>query len=192
MHAYMDAASVARGRSLKRWNALTALFCGGIPATLFFLFGHRAAWWVWPVGFVLGVVWGNAFEYAYHRWLLHLPRSSFGMRHLLHHSSVGRPNEPEHVTLGGSPFWIVVLFVVNGVPAALIELAAHTGAAPGLFLGFIAYMITTEAVHWRIHMNEALPWFMDGARAFHLAHHDYPDRNYSVFLPIFDVLLGTR
>ncbi len=191
MHGYFDATSLARGQSLKFWNAVTACLCGGIPAVLYARFGHHGAWWLWPVGLVAGFLWGNAFEYAYHRWLLHLPRSSFGMRHLLHHSTVGEPNEPEHVTLGGSPFWIVVLFLVNGIPATLIESFAHTGAAAGLFLGFVAYVIVVEDVHWRIHVGAWMPRFLEPARRFHLVHHDYADQNFSVFLPIFDKLLRT-
>jgi hypothetical protein len=59
-----------------------------------------------------GLLWASGFEYAYHRFLLHLPGTFFAGRHLEHHASVGTLNEAEHVNLGNSPILVVVLLLV--------------------------------------------------------------------------------
>ncbi len=184
-----DPHSYAVGRTLKRWNALTAILCGGIPAlACAYLLPHPAAI---VIGFVLGVLWANFFEYGYHRWILHWPESGAFERHGLHHSSVGRPNEPEHLPLGGSPKLVALLFLVNGTPVVLADAWLHIGFSGGMLAGFVVYTILSEDIHWRFHMNERVPWFLEPARVHHLLHHDRPHGNYSVFLPIFDKLFGT-
>jgi len=184
-----DPRSYAFGRTLKKWNALTALLCGGVPAVVL-------AHYVWnpaamAVGVVVGLLWSNFFEYAYHRWILHWPETDAFERHALHHSSVGRPNEPEHLPLGGSPKLVAMLFLINGAPVFLFDLWLRVGFASGIFIGFAIYTILSEDIHWRFHMNEWVPWFLEPARSHHLLHHDRPRGNYSVFLPLFDKLFGT-
>jgi hypothetical protein len=148
-------------------------------------------WVRWAVGFLTGLVWANAFEYAYHRWLLHWPRSSLGHGHLLHHSTVGAPNEPEHVTLGSHPLAVVALFVINGVPLVAIDLFLKTGVSAGIFLGWMVYFIVLEEVHWRIHLSDSVPGILRAAHDYHIAHHDRPNSRYNVFLPICDYLMGS-
>src|SRR6266705_2525157 len=99
------AAALITGRSLKRKNAITALLCGAFPGMIAgsFLHPSRVAW---ALGILIGMLWSNAFEYFYHRYMLHWPQSSFGQGHLLHHRTLGAPQEPEHVTFGNSP-WLV-------------------------------------------------------------------------------------
>ncbi len=103
------ATAIARGRAIKRVNALTAVLCGGLPAlALGILFPTGPAKWF--VGFVAGLLWASLFEFAYHRFLLHLPGTFFARRHLEHHATVGTPTEAEHVNLGSSPIWVVAFF----------------------------------------------------------------------------------
>jgi hypothetical protein len=185
-----SARAVALGRSIKRINALTALLCGGLPAAALALFLSNSPG-RWLIGFFVGLLWANAFEYVYHRFLLHLPTSFFGQRHLLHHASVGTPTEAEHVNLGGSPIWVVFLFASNGLPVLLAELLFRFGLAQGIFLGFAAYFIAVEEIHWRIHLGEWLPRFLDGARRHHFAHHDRADQRFNIFLPLFDWLFSS-
>ena len=184
-----DPVSYALGKKLKHYNAMTAVACG-VPAAV-----ALAAWMPRPLpialGFVVGFLYANFFEYVYHRWILHWPKTDAFERHGLHHSSVGRPNEPEHLPLGGSPKLVAMLFLFNGTPVLIADFVLRVGFAAGAMLAFTAYTILSEDVHWRIHMNEWVPWFMHGARAHHLLHHDRPHGNYSVFLPIFDKLFGT-
>ena len=184
------AAALAKGRKLKRNNALTALACGALPGILI------ARWWVHPsllsslVGLLIGLLWANAFEYFYHRYLLHLPKSSFGREHLLHHSTLGQPEEPEHVTFGSSPLYLMILFATNGVLALAIGWLTQAVIAPGILSGFSLYFVMVEEIHWRIHMGERLPGFMDSVREYHMAHHDIPDGRFNVFFPVFDYVFG--
>ncbi len=184
-----DPTSYALGRRLKRWNALTAVACGVPPAI-------ALAWWMprpipIAIGFVLGMLYANFFEYAYHRWVLHWPDTEAFERHGLHHSSVGRPNEPEHLPLGGSPKLVALLFLTNGGPVVIADALLRVGFASGALLGFVAYTVLSEDIHWRFHMGEWIPWFLRGARDHHLLHHDRPRGNYAVFFPLFDKLFGT-
>jgi hypothetical protein len=182
--------AVVRGREIKKWNALTAAACGGLPAVLFFVLLPTTPLG-WVLGFVFGLIWANWFEYAYHRYLLHWPGTLFAKEHLRHHMSVNTPSEAEHLNLGGSPLWVVLLFVINGSPLVLIDRLLHLGTASGLFAAFTVYFIVVEEVHWRLHLGEWLPPICDPARAYHLAHHERPNSRYNIFLPLWDLLLGS-
>jgi fatty acid hydroxylase family protein len=185
----IKATAIARGRAIKGVNAWTAVLCGGLPAlALGLLFPPGPPRWL--AGFVVGLLWASLFEYAYHRFLLHLPGTFFARRHLEHHASVGTPTEAEHVNFGSSPIWIVALFVINGIPVVSADLLFGLRIAPGMLLAFTVYFITTEEFHWRIHLGEWLPPGFHAARAYHLAHHARPDARFNIFLPLWDVLLG--
>jgi sterol desaturase/sphingolipid hydroxylase (fatty acid hydroxylase superfamily) len=128
--------AIRHGQSKKRNNALAALVCGALPAALIALQFHPD-WQVWVIGLALGLVWGNAFEYAYHRFLLHRPRTQHGAAHHEHHAQLGTPTEAEFVALISSPLNIVLLFVINGVPAFLISfLLGQQGILCGVFIGW--------------------------------------------------------
>lgn len=186
--------AVRHGGDKKRKNAIVALLCGVVPALLVSLRAHSSAaasgqFWL---GLILGLIWGNAFEYVYHRWLLHRPRSPLGTAHHEHHAQIGTTEEAEHVALISSPVNVILLFIINGVPAFLI--ASLVGLWPGLsgvFMGWGVYVIVTEEIHWRIHMNGWLPAGLRFARAYHMSHHGIPTSRYNVFLPLFDFLLGS-
>jgi Fatty acid hydroxylase superfamily len=183
-------AAIAQGRTTKRSNAFTAVLCGGLPAIALGI-PFPASPGKWLAGFIAGLLWANWFEYAYHRFLLHLPRTFFARRHLNHHISVGTPTEAEHLNFGSSPIWIFLLFAANGIPAVVVELMSGVRIVPGVLVAFAVYFITVEEIHWRIHMGEWLPRSFDGARAFHLAHHARPDARFNIFLPVWDALLGS-
>lgn len=182
--------AVRHGRSKKRNNAVVALLSGGIPAAVLCLY-FPFSWQRWVLGLCIGLLWGNAFEYAYHRWLLHRPRSEFGKGHLEHHANVGSIEEAEHVSLGKSPLHIFFLFAVNGILVIVADFLLNLRFAGGIFVGWSAYLITAEEIHWRIHLGGWLPRGLRFARAYHMSHHDIPNANYSVFLPLFDFLCRT-
>jgi Fatty acid hydroxylase superfamily len=176
-------------RRVRFWNAVTAAFCGVLPA-LVLIRAYPSRWHLLLVGFLIGLVWSNGFEYAYHRWILHWPKGALGKGHLLHHATLGTPYEPEHVTFGSSPFAVAMIFVVNGIPLILLDRAFDLRLAAGMLIGFAGYFIITEEVHWRIHLGGWLPPGLSAARDYHLKHHDRPDARFNVFLPIFDLLFG--
>jgi Fatty acid hydroxylase len=183
----VDAVEV--GRRKKRDNALVAILCGVVPAVILDFY-FPANWVRWLVGFTVGLIWGNAFEYAYHRWLLHQPRSIFARGHLEHHRTVGSPDQAEHINFGRSPLNVVALFVGNGIVLLALGVSFHLRIAPGVLLGWAAYLIALEEVHWRLHMDEWVPPGLRFARSYHLSHHDIPNTRYNVFFPLFDFLFG--
>ncbi len=181
--------AIANGRATKRANAVAAIVCGALPGVII------AAFWPpsparWVIGLILGLLYANWFEYAYHRYLLHKPKTSFAKEHLRHHMSVGMPEEPEHVNLGRSPLSVALMFVVNSPAVLILGLLLGWQITPGMLVGFSVYFLITEEIHWRMHMHEWLPRWLDAPRRFHLAHHDVPDSRFSIFLPIWDFILG--
>jgi len=189
--------AVRRGRDKKRKNAIAALLCGVVPAVLLSVYSGSAASGKlrllgFMFGLIVGLIWGDAFEYVYHRWLLHRPRSPLGTEHHQHHVQIGTPEQAEHVALISSPLNILLLFGINGVPAFLVASRMGLGGILcGVFIGWTVYLIVTEEIHWRIHMNGWLPPGLRFARAYHLCHHDIPNSRYNVFLPLFDLLFGS-
>jgi hypothetical protein len=184
------ATAIAHGRAIKKKNALTALVCGGVPAAILAaLFPNQAGRWV--IGFLVGLLWANGFEYVYHRCLLHLPRSFLGRRHLGHHMAVGSLTEAEHVNLGGSPLWVALLFILNGVPVITLDLLFGLGVASGMLVAFSLYVVVVEEIHWRIHLGEWLPPGLRFARSHHFAHHERSNERFNIFLPLFDWFFGS-
>src|SRR6059036_639411 len=141
--------SLNGARRVRFWNAVTAAFCGVLPA-LVLIRAYPARWRLLLAGFLIGLVWSNGFEYAYHRWILHWPKGTLGKGHLLHHSTLGTPYDPEHVTFGSSPLAVAMIFVVNGIPVILLDRAFNLRIAAGMLIGFAVYFIITEEVHWRM------------------------------------------
>ena len=185
--------AVQNGLGKKRANAIAAVLCGALPAIVLGFWFLPGGWEkVWFFGITVGLIWGNGFEYVYHRWLLHQPRTLLGVGHREHHARTGTPDEAEHVALISSPLNVVLLFVINAVPAFLIAtLVGFREVLSGIFVGWAAYLIITEEIHWRIHMKEWLPVGLRSARAYHMSHHALPNGRYNVFFPLFDLLFGS-
>ena len=183
-------AALSRSKTTKRLNAVAAILCG-VASAVPLAFALPSGPGRYLVGFLVGIVWANGFEYAYHRFLLHLPGSFLARYHLQHHAVTGTPAEAEHVSFGSSPSWVVALFAVNGAPVVAADWLGRFGIAPDVLAAFSLYYVTLEEIHWRIHLGEWLPRTLRFARAHHLAHHDHPDRRFNVFLPAFDWLVET-
>jgi hypothetical protein len=183
--------AVRHGRDKKRNNAIAAVLCGALPAVGLSFYSSASSWGIWFIGVIVGLIWGNAFEYVYHRWLLHESRGSLGAGHREHHAQIGTPVQAEHVALISSPLNIALLFLINGVPAFLMTfLIGFRGVLSSIFIGWTVYVIMTEEVHWRIHMDGWLPPGLRFARAYHMSHHARPNSRYNVFVPLFDFLFG--
>src|SRR5215472_4152485 len=188
--ADITTASIARGRAVKKANALTACLCGALPGIALGILQPSGVG-KWLIGFISGFMWANAFEYLYHRFLLHLPKTFFAQQHLEHHASVGTPTEAEHVNFGSSALWVAAIFVINGVPIAAVNFLLGFDVTPGILLAFSVYFIAVEEIHWRIHLGEWLPPRLCRARAYHLEHHLCPNARFNIFLPLCDALLGS-
>jgi hypothetical protein len=63
--------AVRHGCEKKRNNAIAAALCGALPALALSFYFSSIAWRTWLFGLIVGLTWGNALEYLYHRWLLH-------------------------------------------------------------------------------------------------------------------------
>jgi sterol desaturase/sphingolipid hydroxylase (fatty acid hydroxylase superfamily) len=186
----IDTAALERGRAINIRNAIVATLCGcGPAAVLAYLRPPQPM--MWTIGLVAGFIWANFFEYALHRWIMHVPGSYAFDGHLLHHASIGMPHEPLHVNLGGKAIYVVLMFVGNGAPVVIADWLLRWGFAPGVLVSFSLYFILTEEIHWRFHMGGWLPRWLDRARARHMAHHDRPDRDYAIFWALFDHVFGT-
>ena len=185
-----SANALEHARKLKRNNALTAFLCGALPAALLAVYNPPNSM-QWLLAIAVGLVWANGFEYFYHRFLLHRTRGRLGKGHILHHITSGKEEEVEHLTFGESPLYVAILFASNGLPVAVADLAWGFALAPGILLGFTAYFVAVEEIHWRIHLGGWLPAGLRAARSYHLDHHDIPEGRYNVFCPFFDFLLGT-
>ncbi len=151
-----DPVARRRGRAINDRNAITAALCGAVPAAIF-------AWQelptaaMWAAGLGIGFIWANGFEYAFHRWPLHWPGTWTGDGHLLHHASLGQPNEPLYVNLAGKPLLVAAMFAANIWPFALADYVFRLNLVPGVLLSFALYFILTEEIHWRFHMGGWLP-----------------------------------
>jgi hypothetical protein len=138
----------------------------------------------------LGFVWCLFFEYLYHRWFQHRPGTIFADKHHLHHATYRRENEEEHLNFGGHPIYVALLFVVNGAPLVAVDLIFHTRWFPPAMLIFVGYVIVMEDIHYRIHTGLWVPFNL-GVKHHH-GHHTMPPKNFNVFIPLFDYLLGTK
>jgi len=183
-------AEIARARRVKRVNAVTALLAGSLLAALVFGLVHFDEREIDPprllAGFLIGLLYANAFEYVLHRFFLHWGEGFLVQRHGLHHDTAGVPEEPRYVNFATSPWVVVLVFVLNAVPVLALELFLHAGLAAGIFAGFTLYFIAYEEIHWRFHLGGWLPAWLRAARTHHMLHHGGFEGRYNVFLPIFD------
>lgn len=135
------------------------------------------------LGVLAGIAWSTFFEYAYHRWVLHNPKSRLFQKHADHHTHVGQVDEPEHTTFGGGVLPTIALFTLNTIPILWLK------AWPAVLVGYVCYFLLLEAVHWRIHLGTG--WVPKWAQRQHDLHHDQADQRYAVFLPFWDWIFGT-
>jgi hypothetical protein len=185
----IDSSILASGLAVKRRNALTATIFGGLLAALSIeAFSFKLPGFL--VGIPLGLLYANAFEYFFHRFLLHPPGHTLAKYHMLHHSTWGTPDEPLYVNFAKNPLVVVLLFTLHAAPIIALEYVLRTGLAPGMMVGFVVYFVAYEEIHWRIHFGGWLPFWLESARRHHLMHHAAAEERFNVFLPVFDWLFG--
>lgn len=137
-------------------------------------------------GCLVGLVWSNWIEYAYHRWAMHWPTlyPPAAMKHTLHHAA---PSDPAHITMKVG-FWGSI-FAINSLLFVLLDYVFHLRILTGVVVAFLIYMVVGVEVHLRIHDGR---WVPEPWRAHHLSHHVRPRKNFNIFLPLFDWLLASR
>ena len=172
--------AIAEGRRKILRSQATALVLGGV------LLGSGVfAWDRWPLGLLVGLIYGNAFEYLTHRTLLHGTRGYLHQGHERHHESWGRWDEALYVRFG-PPVAVVLLFVGSSLPLVLLD-RLGAGIGGGAVVAFVLYYVLYEEIHWRIHLGY-LPTWLAGLRRHHFAHHKGDPGKYNVLAPIFDRL----
>ena len=185
----IDPTILAKGFAVKRRNALTATIFGGLLAAfLVEAFSFKPAGFL--IGIPLGLLYSNAFEYFFHRFLLHPPGRTLAKYHMLHHSTWGTPDEPLYANFAKNPLIVVLLFIIHAIPIVALEYVLRAGMAPGMMVGFVVYFVVYEEIHWRIHFAGWLPSWLEPARQHHQMHHSGAEERFNVFLPLFDWLLG--
>lgn len=185
--ALTDEEAIALGRRMLTRNVGAAILTG---AVLLLLASGLFGWKHWLLGLLAGAVYSNAFEYFYHRVILHQTSGRLYQNHQEHHTSFGKADEALHVSFGCSAGAIVVLILANSVPAVLLDWLAGTGIGAGAVIAFTVYFVLFEEFHWRIHMG-GLPKVFQFMRRHHYAHHTGKRGAFNVFLPLFDKIFLT-
>ncbi len=179
------AAFKAQGLRTKRNNLIAAALSGSILAFLslnFFPYTARGI----LVGLAAGILYANGFEYCLHRFVLHSGRGIFAEQHMVHHSTLNSPEAARYVNFSRNPWGVVALFVANSIPFLLAAWIFRNAWVAGTFIGFAAYYIAFEEIHWRSHMGGWLPRWLRPAARHHLLHHAQDSERFNVFLPLFD------
>jgi Fatty acid hydroxylase len=182
------AATRAQGQRIKRNNLFAALLSGAILVVV------SLRWFpVGPAGFFCGVfagfIYANGFEYYLHRYLLHFGHGFFSLQHDLHHQTWQSPEGARYVNFSCTPWGVVGLFLVNGLPFLAIAWLFGNGWVAGAFVSFTFYYTAFEEIHWRTHMGGWLPGFVKPGARHHLMHHVDDHQRFNVFLPLFDALV---
>lgn len=178
-----------QGLRTKRNNFLAASLSGVLLIWISLrYFPHSAAGVA--LGFVLGFLYANAFEYCLHRFVLHAGRGFFFETHMIHHQTLNAPEAARYVNFSRNPLGVVALFVANAALFLLLAWIFRWGWTAGTFAAFALYYIAFEEIHWRTHMGGRLPNCMRFAARHHLFHHAHENGEYNVFLPICDWTMG--
>ena len=163
-------------------------------------------------GFLVGVVQGSFFEWAFHRYWLHrpwLPKDCFTTHTLVHHQLCKYDDtfhvveEEQHealtfawwggpvlIAIGLAP-WVLLTWGLSALGVGLPYLSFLIAFASASILYYIGY----EGFHYLMH-KPSIP-FIERSRVFlflkrhHRIHHVRMNRNLNVLVPIADLLLGT-
>ena len=160
----------------KRKMAAATLWCM-VPGLLC---GLKLSPIMWLLGLVFAFLHANIFEFFFHK-AYHDPKFFRFQAHAQHHVTQFRENEAEKVALfSGSPLGIMGLLAFNIFPWLFSPIW------PSVLVGFGIYLILTEEIRWRVHLGGG--WIPEAFRRHHLGHHEFPPKNFNVWLPLGDWL----
>lgn len=157
------------------------------------------------LSFVAGVIYCSLFEWTLHRFVMHRPLGFFRYpfrAHALVHHGLFRADASYHLQRdkdkGTVPmaWWNGPLMWLLHVPPVLgLQSLLGVPSAWGFLSALAFYYATYEFLHWCMHIPRARSIERSGLffrlNGHHLLHHRYPNRNFNVVLPLFDLLFGT-
>lgn len=150
------------------------------------------------------IVYGSFFEWYYHRYWMHQPRTpkeAFRGHTIVHHGLYGGSDtyfvkegqHPEHILL--KPYALPAILLTHLPVVLLIDkfLIPHT--AIGAIVACLLYFVVYEYMHWNMHVPrghfvERFGWFQFLRKHHHL-HHRYFQKNFCVLFPLADWIMGT-
>jgi hypothetical protein len=142
-------------------------------------------------------------EYAGHRWLMHRVRIAtalgseylrrLGINHMAKHHK--KPFCHDHDETDDEPLQLAFTAMLPGLLVA-IPLELYDPHVVKLLMAFGAvYALVAWFAHKEMHLDKGR--FYSGFFLFryhkrrHIAHHEHPNKNFNVFLPLFDHVFGT-
>lgn len=131
-------------------------------------------WWA-PAGFAAWTL----VEWLLHRYVFHV---WMRRQHWLHHI---RPS-----AFIAAPGWLTAGLHIIALSAAFTT--GWVGAFAGFELGYLAYIITHDAIHHGAYKVEGSRWTWLGWRAsLHHVHHRGVEANFGVITSYWDLMFGT-
>jgi cyclopropane-fatty-acyl-phospholipid synthase len=127
------------------------------------------------VPFVLGLIGWTIFEYLFHRFILH----NIKTLHQAHHDN------PDGYVAPSSFITLTAFSALYGVLAAL----GTDNMMSGILAGYFIYIIVHDRSHHGHPKHNSVLGYL---KRKHQQHHYLYDKNYSVSMPVWDVLLGTN
>ncbi len=149
------------------------------------------------------IVYGSFFEWYWHRFWMHevrKPTEAFRGHAIVHHGLykgddryfVPKEEHAQHILL--KPYALPAIVVVHLPIVFFIEKHIPHTAIGGITFT-ILYFVIYEYMHWNMHVPrdhfvERFKWF-HFLRQHHKLHHQHPQKNFCVLLPLADAVCGT-
>jgi 4-hydroxysphinganine ceramide fatty acyl 2-hydroxylase len=178
-----------RSQILDKVASSPANYWGGfitdpITAVLFFIWETtilRRSVYVSVAVYFGAIFFVSLVEYLLHRYIFHGPRQNMAQTgHLMHHE------EPR--ALIGTPWLLTqaMWWSIACVAVFLLKIPYALSFMAAFITGYVGYAI----VHHHIHHHSRLRWFKK-LQIHHNIHHRWPNVNYGVTSPLWDIVFGT-
>jgi sterol desaturase/sphingolipid hydroxylase (fatty acid hydroxylase superfamily) len=142
-----------------------------VTAALIALSLWRGASWLWPLAFAVGVLAWTLYEYALHRWVLHLAWLARDL-HALHH-------DDQRDYIATHPLATIALYV-----ALWLAFGFQASAfAAGFSAGYVFYAFAHTAFHYAT-IGTGHPLF--ALKRHHALHHSFENCNFGVSTTLWD------
>lgn len=172
-----------------------------VPVTIYFLVRAvmdvmaGGAWWVIPVGFLLGVAIWTFAEYTLHRFLFHYHAKGeraqrvFFLFHGVHHAQPQLKTRLVMPPVVSIPLAALFYGLFYGIVGVLLK---GPGWVAPLFAGFIVGYLAYDMIHYATHHFAMRSGYWKYIKRYHMAHHfKAPDAIYGVSSPVWDYVFRT-